>query len=227
MQATCPNPGCGATYTIGAEHVGHRSICRKCGAAFVIEATGLRLDTPAHPSPAPAAPPAMPVAAPVRPAPVAQAGDGGGIGQFLADPFTWCVLVGTIIVLVFTFLHVLDGLKVGRINAQISYERSDRSDPDSPSSPRGKNDRIKALEKDLKEAELSAGASPYIYGWFYMVGFLVLTVGATGFVAMGATKAKRVVGGVLLCAELLIMFMLVTDVTHFLQFARFMVRLSP
>jgi hypothetical protein len=118
---------------------------------------------------------------------------------------------------------VLDGLKVGRINAQISYERSDPSDSGSPR----KSDRIKALEKDLKEAELSAGASPYIYGWFYMVGFLVLTVGATGFVAMGATKAKRVVGGVLLCAELLIMFMLITDVTHFLQFARFMVRLSP
>ncbi|HEX8912202.1 MAG TPA: hypothetical protein VF796_07565, partial [Humisphaera sp.] len=36
MQVVCPNPGCGAVYTVGPQHVGKQFPCRSCGTTVVV-----------------------------------------------------------------------------------------------------------------------------------------------------------------------------------------------
>ncbi len=196
MQVTCPNAGCNEAYTIGPEHVGRRSTCKGCGATFTIEADGLQLvDAPAAAAPLADPPPAKKKRTRVgrgMPSPVSEA-----MGPLKQDPFTWLMLAGTVIVIFFLFQPVLDNLKASRINAQIQELRQEK-DADK--------DDLEELQEDLQDAQLSARKSGYFYTWFMLIGFLLLAVAEIGYLITGASKAKRVTGAVLLCGQLLMVF---------------------
>ena len=193
MQVTCPNPGCNEAYTIGPEHVGRRSTCKGCGATFVIEADGLQLvDAPAPAAAAPAAPARTRRGRASMPSPVNDA-----MGSISQDPFTWFMLGGTLLVIFFLFQPILDSMKVSKLNAEIQQLSQDK-DADK--------DDLKELREDAKEAQISARQSGYLYTWFMLIGFLLLAVAEVGYLITGATKAKRVTGAVLLCGQLLMVF---------------------
>ena len=49
VEVVCPNPDCGASYSVADEEVGRRARCRKCGRAFTAEAA-TRTPAPAWPA---------------------------------------------------------------------------------------------------------------------------------------------------------------------------------
>jgi len=212
MQATCPNTGCGAVYTIDPEHVGHRSVCKKCGATFVIESGGLRLATDV---PVPAALAATAIRRGGRPA---SGTNKGGWAGLLQDPFTWLMIAGSLLVIIFLFQPVLDTFKISRIRAELESETEDTptrrimapSRLMDSSSDRGgpspESTTVKDLRDDLKDARIGAKKALYVYAWFVMFGFILLALAEIGYLVTGVSKAKRVVGAILLTAQLLIIF---------------------
>lgn len=201
MQATCPNPGCGAVYTVEAQHVGHRSTCKKCGAAFIIEADGLRAaEATVHHAPTPV------VQAERAPAGSPAASGGERAGSLLGDPFTWLLAAGTIVILLFTIFPTLDHMKISRYNALISAERNrDSSTFRRPTDEPADTSKIKDLQESLKDARTSAQTNPYWYTWFMLGGFLILTAGGLGYLFSPSSKTKRIIGAIVLIGQLLIL----------------------
>jgi hypothetical protein len=66
----------------------------------------------------------------------------------------------------------------------------------------------KVMEEDLEESRSGARRAHYVYAWGMLAGFLLLAVSSVGFLSGGPTTARRVVGAVVLCAEVLLIFML-------------------
>jgi len=212
MQVTCPNPGCDAVYTVDPEHVGRSSVCKTCGISFVIESDGLRLasDAPGNnPAPDQAGPSTPPGPTRARRFGRSSRLSANATWAALNEPFTWMLIAGTLLVIFFLFQPIIDNFKVSRIRAEISREsggdlRSRRFDKDEDSSK--DSAKLKGLREDLEDAQLDARAAPYIYTWFVMLGFLLLAVAEIGYLVTGAAKSKRVVGAVLLSAQLLLIY---------------------
>jgi len=208
MQVNCPNEGCNELYTVGPEHVGRRSVCKGCGATFVIEADGLRLvDAPVR-TEVVTGTPATPetTTSPTRrtrqspPSPIKDA-----FAPILADPFSLLMLAGTMVVIFFLFQPILDGQKISRIDVNIS--RLVDEGRENKDKIKENEDEIKELKEDKREATYDAREAGYVYTWFMLLGFLLLAVAEIGYLVTGAAKSKRVVGAILLSTQLLLVFM--------------------
>jgi len=209
MQASCPNQGCNEAYTIGPEHVGRRSVCKRCGATFIIEADGLRLiDAPILAEVA--TPPAPDTSkSPSRTRRSLPTPAKGAVGSFLADPFSCLMLAGSLVVVFFLFQPVLDGLKINQISAKmerLSEGSTSIRPPRRGEEPPAESSELKELKEELKEARLDAREATYLYTWFVLVGFLLLVLAEIGYVVTGASRTKRVLGAVLLSGQLLMIF---------------------
>lgn len=122
------------------------------------------------------------------------------------------MIAGSFLVIIFLFQPVLDYFKISSIDAEI--DRLNDGDSDIPRKFRDRDEepekkdssKIKELRKDLNEARLDAKESRYTYAWFMMFGFLLLAFAEIGYLVTGASKAKRVVGAILLTAQILLIF---------------------
>jgi hypothetical protein len=65
---------------------------------------------------------------------------------------------------------------------------------------------IERLEKDVADARISAMSSRYWYAWGMMLGFLVLAPAEIGYLCSKTSKAKRVIGTILLTLQAGVVF---------------------
>jgi hypothetical protein len=135
------------------------------------------------------------------------------------------------VVLVFLFLPLIDWARVQRTQAEIEVgnRREKRKAGGDPSAarveraPNGENQggneknaagdngdawakKRETLEKDLDELRSASQMKSVFYTVGMMVGFLVLAVASVLFLGQGQTTARRVVGGVVLATEMILVF---------------------
>jgi hypothetical protein len=229
MQNVCPNPGCGATYNLAPEHIGRRINCKKCGAALVVEADGLHLaDNPAGGS-APFAALGEDEARPQRGLRRDSASGNpaetvnrlwASVGSIVC---TLLFAVGTVFVVFFLFLPVIDHMRViakeAEIEAGDSKERGDlekkadaaRPFPVGPagapaeSSSAWKSKR-KDLEKELGEIKTNAKGRLWWYTIGMMLGVLSLSIASIGYLSAFQSTPRKIVGSVVICALLVMIF---------------------
>jgi hypothetical protein len=214
MQGTCPNPGCGAAYTLAAQNVGRQFACRQCGVMLKVEADGLHLAAEPIAAATPAAAAAPTAAAASRAAGAAKAfAKGPALSHLKENLCDWLFGAGAVLVIIFTFFPVLDKLRANRFHADIKateteFQRSDREST-TPLNAEAKKNREKKLEALRDRAEDQDDSSKYAawwYGWGTLLGFLLLAVACIAWMGPNQSRTHRVVAAVVICAQLLLVF---------------------
>ncbi|HEV3255332.1 MAG TPA: hypothetical protein VG013_00500 [Gemmataceae bacterium] len=217
VQNMCPNPGCGAAYSITPQHIGRRLTCKKCGASLVVEPNGLQLADAVV-----AAEPAGGFEDMGGPSPSRRAyGQGSAAlqsiwGRITEDVPTFLFGIGAVLVIVYLFYPLIDQAKETRAQAQI--EAGDRRLAESLQGDKGSGDdakkktedwekKKKELQKDVDDLRVSNRRAIYWYMWGMMLGFLCLAIAAIGYLSPRQTTTRRVVGSIIICAEVVLIFM--------------------
>jgi hypothetical protein len=132
MQATCPNDLWGAVYNLGAQHVGRKFPCKKCGVPLTVGSNGLHFATDDAAAPPPVVA-AQPVSGDELSNAVASLSEVSGAAsrarrphstptlmeQLPAEFFTYLLLAGSLLVVIFLFLPLVDHAAIGRAEARI------------------------------------------------------------------------------------------------------------
>jgi hypothetical protein len=212
-------PSCGTPFNLGPQDDGKRFSCFKCSSSLLVTRTGLQLAAPGAPS-----------AIGVDPLPSASlAGQRPTAGAFrtlgkLADGPTWCFAVGAFLVIVFLFFPLINRAKVERAKAlvdagkhkvermerEIKQKGKDVSISDEERFRKVKESWVRDkenLEDDAREIELDSQRSDYLYTWGMMLGFLFLAAAALGYLNPAQPAIRRVVGAIVIVAEVLLIFM--------------------
>ena len=236
MNNTCPN--CGKGYNLQPHHVARSIVCKNCGASLVVEADGLHLQPGATTSTAPPDVPAFaegPGGAsdfddePRRGAPQRRRAAGrtfnpndimGALPPWL-DASLLFFGVGLILVLIFTLFPVIDFTKVQSLSGDLQNGRvlHERKSAELRKAKDFKNEHLedenKRWEKereDLETREIKARAAAaswrYWYSWGILFGFVVLAVASLGFLRSETSRIRRVVGSIVLVAQILLMFLM-------------------
>lgn len=229
MPFACPNPSCRSVYNVSPSQAGTRFTCQNCGQALIIEADGLKLDT-APSAPADSPPKPVPLPPGERFPWLARLPKAGGIqrlGEMIAaDPHTSLFGAGAVLVIVFLFFPLLDQTKIAARTARITAgdRRQDRLDQELERKKKGKEEKMEPEERERKkakdewdktkqelfvevdEATQSLRAANYWYLWGMMFGFLLLALASLGFLTPQQTSSRRVVGGVVICGQILLIF---------------------
>jgi hypothetical protein len=208
-------PGCETAYSVQPQHVGRRITCKKCGAGLVVEADGLHMTSPPTP-PAPSdenpvvavepPPPALePAPRLVRPR--ASFNLSAALKQFF-DGYremisTLLFAMGTLLVILFVFLPVIDQAKVARAQARTRDEAA--AAPDKPAIGKGPEQ----AQKEVRDAENAAVLARYWYDWGMLAGFLLLAGGSLGYLGSPNSQIKRVLGCIILAGQLLLVFLII------------------
>ncbi|HYH64572.1 MAG TPA: MJ0042-type zinc finger domain-containing protein [Urbifossiella sp.] len=226
MNNTCPT--CGAVYNVTSKDVGRRIRCKKCQTGLTVATSGLELDEPTAPLPSRSAPAPAPVELDDeddrprrRPArgPSFDARkvfkDFGGVPSLLFG-------FGAFLVIVFLFQPIIGVAAVSR--AEGTRERLDlewagilrkmnkdkKANPDDVEAAREKffkeNDRDKA-EDNIGYERVSAKRSRWFEMYGMMFGFLFLMAGSLGYMMPEQTTVRRILGTVVLGAQMLIIFL--------------------
>jgi len=219
MQSICPNPGCGAAYNLGPQHIGRKLTCKNCGVGLMVAADGLHFAdvAPASPLPQPGEP---------QPSPAPQSFAGGGssfVDRVKGEVSTVLFGAGALLVVVFLFLPLIDSAAASRLAAKVESGdlRMRRADAElaarnvSKVTEEGKaheEDRKRwekdkaSLQSDADDARVDVRKSHYWYLWGMMLGFLLLTVASIGYLSPSQTRSRRVVGAIVVCSILLLTF---------------------
>ena len=243
MQIACPNSACGAPYTVSQQHLGRQFACRKCGAMIAVDESGARLVSAAmQPAGAAAETNAnaawesssevsdVPAYTPA-PASMRRTRRRGSTGiplvdQLLEDPTTLAFAIGSVIVIFFLFMPILDVAKADRRAAAVragdmTQQRLDRemqrkqqdgeklssSELDEAKNRRQAWEKEKTeMEEDVEQARVDADSGRYWYTWGTMVGFLVLVVAALGYMTPAQPTVRKVTGSIIVCSILLLVF---------------------
>ncbi len=229
MQNTCPNPTCGAMYNLTSQHIGRSFACKKCGSTLVVTATGLELAGAQPVGTEPVVQPLGEEPSPMRSRPSVGIGAGAAFAQFWerikSDASTWLLGVGLFFVVVCLFWPLLDRAKIDRREAKISagerklqrLEEKIRAESDQKEKEKlqkslddtrkkwQENEKPK-LQEDLDDMRDSAKSWRYWYDWGMMWGFLFLGYAALGYLTPQQPTIRRVVGSIVLCAMLLLIF---------------------
>lgn len=226
MNKTCPS--CGTPFNVSPQDEGKQFNCFKCNTALTVTRTGLQagggaaVPLPRPPSaPVVNLPMAEEAAAPARSAanPLA---DVLAWLRYIPDVPTWLFGLGMFIVIVCLFSPALGSARAKSAEAQVQLGqmRFDRSEKEfkakpNPSVAEVENqkkmkeswDREKeTLEAAAKELDLNARAWDYWYTLGMMFGFLILAVASLGYLSPHQPTIRRVVGAVVLVAQILLVF---------------------
>lgn len=233
MNSTCPT--CGAVYNVTAKDVGRRIRCKKCQTGLTVTDAGLALDEPAPPPPQASGtrPPPPPRPADdfddiddrprrrsesrggVKFDPMKVFKDFGGVPSLLFG-------FGSFLVIVFLFQPIIGNAAVSR--AEGTRERMDlewagilrkmqkdkNKTPEDIEAAREKyfkdNDRDKA-EDNIGYERVSSKRSRWFEMYGMMFGFLFLMAGSLGYMMPEQTTVRRILGTVVLGAQMLIIFL--------------------
>lgn len=141
----------------------------------------------------------------------------------IADGPTWLFGLGAFLVIIFLFFPLINQAKVARAQSAIDagqaledrLDRQFREKKDASSSAIDQRQKAKEnwtkerkrMEDELKDLELDVKGSSYRYTWGMMIGFLVLAVAALGYLDPAQPTIRRVVGAIVIVAEVLLIFM--------------------
>jgi hypothetical protein len=231
MQSSCPNPGCGAAYNLGPQHLGRRLTCRQCASALVVTGDGLQfadavsMPIPTSPLPQPtsyitahsetgltATQPSVPRSA--RPS---------ALDQLKTQFFTALFAAGTFLIIVFLFLPLIDAasavrqsakietgeFRITRAEADLTERKVSRTSDDWKHLDEDRKawDKEKVgLKLDAEEAKIDVRKSHYWHLWGMMLGFLMLSAASIGYLSPNEGKVRRVVGAIVICSLLLLVF---------------------
>ena len=215
MRNACPT--CETVYAVTPKDVGRRIVCKKCGATLVIDDDGFRVETPPRPAepmplreerPRAARPPREPLMAPLW----------ARVKPYL-DPPTAAFAAGVFLVIVSLFMPLIGKAKVERRQAAITEERLYTDDliKQLRAGKTANEERIKkveedwqkrreTLELDVKYAEVGNQMSTYWDRYWLLAGFLLLGFGAIGFMRDTQPLIRRIVGAVVVTAQMLLVF---------------------
>jgi predicted Zn finger-like uncharacterized protein len=224
---TCPT--CGAVYNVTSRDVGRRIRCKKCQTGLTVTDAGLALDDPA-----PVAAPSRPAPPPesdfddVDDRPRRRSARGGAgfdvmkvFKDFGGVP-TLLFGFGAFLVIVFLFQPIIGNAAVSR--AEGTRERMDlewagilrkmqkdkNKTPEDIESAREKffkeNDRDRA-EDNIGYERVSSKRSRWFEMYGMMFGFLFLMAGSIGYMTPDQTTVRRILGTVVLGAQMLIIFL--------------------
>lgn len=222
MRNACPT--CQTVYAVTPKDVGRRIVCRRCESALVIDDDGFRLETPPVPTPAPPPEPMPPreervrEERPRRPPPEPREPLWPKVRPYLDAP-TVAFTAGVFLVIVTLFMPLIGKAKVERRQAFITEERLYTDDliKQLRAAKTPNEDRIKKLEEDwqrrrevleldVKYAEIGNQTGTYWDRYWLLAGFLLLGFGAIGFMRDTQPLIRRIVGAVVITAEMLLVF---------------------
>jgi hypothetical protein len=227
MLYVCPKRGCSGTFNLSEHMRGETVTCRKCGA--VLRFTG---DTLLVVEPGADAIPTAEMAGPPQEfssmsQPLIQDGPAGAVSTVL-------FAVGAVTVIVFLFMPLIDHAQLVRERAaidigdqkQLRNERRagggrggvfdpDVRDKDKPTDADEKKRREerdswekkrKELEEQVDELRTSNQRVQPVYTWGMLIGMLFLAVASILYLSPRQSGARRIVGAVVISAEVLLIF---------------------
>ncbi len=225
MNNTCPS--CGALYNVATKDVGRRLKCKKCGTPLAVDEAGMRVDDAAAAAP-PAAAPAPPesLADEPSPAPRRAARRGGFGAATLVDQLGGVAAVlyggGAFLVIVFLFMPLIGDAKLKRKQATVAEgeaalrtaeRRYNEKKDKTPADAKAIDDvretwrkRKIELDEDVEEVRFANDKAHYWDRYFTMFGFVLLAVGAIGFLQPDQPTVRKVVGAVTVTAQMLLVF---------------------
>lgn len=229
MNNTCPS--CGAVYNVAAKDVGRRIKCKKCGSALTVTDSGLEVD--GGPAAAPASAPAgddyddLGDAPPPRSRSASRRSSGGGMGGLQVDPMQllkdfgglWSLLFGfgAFLVIVFMFMPIIGQAHVKSREADVSAATRDhnaykkRLEKDNQTAKleeaeKNYEKRREELQDKVDSQRTSNMQSGYWERYFMMFGFVFLMFGSLGWLMPGQSTVRRILGAVVLGAEMVLVF---------------------
>jgi hypothetical protein len=176
-------------------------------------------------------------------------------GFILSPLFTALFAAGTVLIIIFVFLPILDlsrisweegrksaasqpvnqahrevnALQKKRLNKKQDFDEQPVKNPDKgpkkdEKEEKGKKAELEKLEKRVEEAQKDydrelpnlenniesarnhAALAQYPYKWGMFAGYLLLAIGSIGYLHPGQNTTRRVVGGVIICAQVVLIF---------------------
>jgi len=223
-------PTCGAIYHVAPKDIGRRIKCKKCATALIVSDAGLEVDDPN------AAPPRILPTPPVEvdddpPSPRSVRAGRSAMAGFGIDPIqifrdfgglaTLVFGFGAFLVIVFLFQPIIGTAAVERAKGAVervdlewkTSERKLRKDKKTEEEiGKAREDFYKKRDKDdLEETALHESINNRRARWMemygMMFGFLFLMVGSLGFLMPGHSLVRRILGTVVLGAQILIIFL--------------------
>jgi hypothetical protein len=228
MNSACPQ--CGVVYSVTPKDFGRRIACKRCRTALIVEETGLRVDPDFVGQPTAGGFTAEATVGEEVP-PQRAAGTALSLPPMLTklgrlDAATWLFGAGAVLAIVFLFFPLIDKAKVSRRNAAIQMGDLDESKKDRALTDKGdkasdkekearqkerdewKKDRA-VLVDEARETEYAAARAGYFNRYGAMFSFLLLTIGALGFVIQPEPGLRRTLGTIVLSAEMIAAFIAV------------------
>jgi hypothetical protein len=232
-------PSCGAVYSVQPQHVGRRLSCKKCGTPLAVDADGIHLATADPPVEAALVePPSTPGLAvddrELSPARLAGSRPSSsppvwprvseGIGRVftVADVPTLLFGVGVVLLLMFFFLPLIDQARLAGHRAALSTgelraarrerEWKDQKDVDETQRQRTRDSWTKEktrLEEQIEESTISAARALPTYRYGLLAASLILAVASLLYLRPSQPTIRRVVGAVVLLAEILLILLVV------------------
>jgi hypothetical protein len=216
-------PICSTEFKIGPRDEGKQFVCFKCNTTLTVTRDGIQ--AAGAPAVVPSTTPLPPVsAAPLSsetPAPVS-ARSGPSWWRRHGGP-TWLFAAGTFFVILFLFLPLIDRAKARRVKGALDLgtqrekKQEEEFKKNQSASTQDKAERALAHEKWLKdasrleaeqgEAAAKADMAEYWYTWGMMFGFILLAGAALGYLDSTQPTIRRVVGAIVLVAEVLLIFL--------------------
>ena len=223
MNNTCPS--CGAVYNVAQKDIGRRIKCKKCSSALVVTAAGLELEGAGAVAAGGAADDDM-YEEDATPRPKKKKSFGGGTDFVQAfkeygGVSTLLFAIGAFLVIVFLFSPLISEAAVDRargaqrraqleLDAKIEKARKvDKKTDEDINKMREEFNEKKApgLKDDIENARISTLRDLYFDRYGMMLGFVFLMVGSLGFMGPGQAQIRRIVGAIVLCAQVIIIFM--------------------
>ena len=235
MVQLCPQVDCTASYHLDENEEGKTFRCDQCGLMLLFDKGTLTLHDGAARN-ADSRPIAMSVANQEKAPMLTSSAEEKSVASVVLNWFfTFLFAFGSFLVVLFFFLPVIDREGAARVRDRIAIGDSNQArldnrlfkrqnkgvglDPiDVPAQPddaalrRRKNDRAEwektrdRLEEEAEEAHNNAMARVYFYTWGIMFGFLILAMASVGFLSFGPTNPRRIFGGIIITAEILLIF---------------------
>jgi hypothetical protein len=227
MLHLCPQVGCSGTFQLTEDDVGSTRTCSKCRATVRLTPSGLVVERAgAVPGVVQASsPPASPSAvsdAPLETFAMTSSSSDSPMNRLTIILFGF----GSVIVILFLFLPLIDHLQIARRQAEISggerrINREERArsqggaegkdgkgaDPEKQRKDREAwETRKQELEKTIDELRTATATKQLVYTWGMLVGFVLLAIASIGFLRAPQIRSRHIVGGIVITAEILLIF---------------------
>jgi hypothetical protein len=217
-------PVCSTLFNVGPREVGKQFNCFKCGTALAVTADGIQLAGAASAAPPPSGPmPAVPLTSEPSPALARVSKPTGDSWWRRYDGPTWLFGLGAFFVILFLFLPLINQSKARRAKGALDLgaqrerrqEEEFKKTKDPNPADRAKRDLARdawakeaaRLEAERSDVEAEAAMSDYWYTWGMMIGFMFLAGAALGYLDPAQPTIRRVVGAIVLVAEVLLIFL--------------------